>query len=61
MTGQSESPAEFTARANRLLRLAIAASKRQSEDLSELNRCMNTAKTMKMTWVEGLQYAIDTM
>jgi hypothetical protein len=57
-----ESPAEFTTRANALLRAAIAASNRHDEgNLVALNRCMNAAKTLKMTWVEGLRYAIDTL
>jgi hypothetical protein len=25
------------------------------------NRCMNEAKTMRMSWVEGLKYTISTL
>jgi hypothetical protein len=58
----SESPAEFTQRANALLNSALRASaKHDGGDLTALNRCMSLAKTKRMTWVEGLEYSIETL
>jgi hypothetical protein len=48
----SESPAEFTQRANALLKSAVRASAKHDDgDLSALNRCMSHAKAKRMTWV----------
>jgi hypothetical protein len=58
----SESPAEFSKRATALLNAAIRASaKHDGGDLTALNRCMNQAKAKRMTWVEGLEYSIETL
>jgi hypothetical protein len=58
----SESPAEFSQRANTLLNSAIRASaKHDGGDLSALNRCMNQAKAKRMTWVEGLEHSIEML
>jgi hypothetical protein len=58
----SESPAEFSKRATALLNSAIRASaKHDGGDLTSLNGCMNQAKAKRMTWVEGLEYSIETL
>jgi hypothetical protein len=58
----SESPSEFSQRASTLLNSAIRASaKHDGGDLTALNRCMSQAKAKRMTWVEGLEYSIETL
>ncbi len=59
MSHPTESPAEFSERANRLLRNALRASdQHDGGNHSALNHCLNEAKGMRMSWVEGLDYAI---
>lgn len=58
----SESPAEFTQRANVLLNTALRTSaKHDGGDLTALNRCMSHAKAKRMSWVEGLEYSIEAL
>jgi hypothetical protein len=62
MTPKNETPAEFTQRANSLLQAAQCASaKHDGGDHRALNRCLNYAKTQRMTWAEGLEYSIEAL
>jgi hypothetical protein len=62
MTQLAESPVEFTKRANNLLQVAKLLSAKQGGDaLAALNRCLSHAKSQKMTWVEGLEYAVQAL
>jgi hypothetical protein len=56
-----ETPQEFSARAAKLLARAQALSYRQGEDSAALNGWMMEAKRQKMTWIEGLAFAVDQM
>jgi len=59
---KTESVAEFTARAQRLLHTALRLSRRGGEDdYTDFNRCMLHGKAQRMTWVEGLEYTIATL
>jgi hypothetical protein len=55
------SPAEFTAEARRLWSQATSRSETICGDEAVLRRWMNVAKSRRMTWVEGLAFAIDRM
>jgi hypothetical protein len=58
----AETPAEFTERANTLLQMAIRLSAKRGEGkLSALNRCLSEAKARKMTWIEGLEHAVQVL
>jgi hypothetical protein len=59
MTIKHETAEEFTARARRLMQLALKAGGDTENDHSHFERCMNEAKSKRMTYVEGLQYTID--
>ncbi len=56
-----ESPQEFSARAARLLAEAKRLSSQFGDDYAELNRWMAQAKRRRMTWVDGLAFAIERM
>ncbi len=56
-----ESPQEFSSRASRLLAKAQALSFHQGESNAVLNGWMMEAKRRRMTWVDGLDFAIDRM
>jgi hypothetical protein len=49
-----ESPAEFSARANQLLKDACPTR----EDRDFFGACMGLAKAQGMSWVEGLEYTV---
>jgi hypothetical protein len=51
----SESPANLTARANRLLKEACPSN----DDREYFSQCMALAKAQGMTWIEGLAYVIE--
>lgn len=54
-----ETAEEFTARARRLMQLALRAGGDTDHDHSHFMRFMSEAKSKRMTYVEGLQYTID--
>jgi len=56
-----ETAQEFSARAARLLADAKALSMKFGDDYGELNRWMAQAKQRRMTWVDGLAFAIGRM
>ena len=56
-----ESPQEFSARAARLLAEAKVLSSTFGDQYGELNRWMAQAKLLRMTWVDGLAFAVDRM
>lgn len=56
-----ETPQEFSARAAQLLAEAKRLSSQFGDDYGELNRWMAQAKRRRMTWVDGLAFAIERM
>jgi hypothetical protein len=57
MSAQSETVEEFNTRARSLYRRALEIDGSDSGH-SRLNRYMGEAKSMRLTWVEGLEYSI---
>jgi hypothetical protein len=57
----SETPEQFTLRANSLLQTALRLSTKESGDYAAFERCMVQAKTKRMTRVEGLDYTVKTL
>jgi hypothetical protein len=59
MTYKHKTAEEFTARARRLMPLALKAGGETEHGHTHFMRCMSEAKAKRMTYVEGLQYTID--
>ena len=57
----SETPEAFTRRATNLLQRAIHLSGGANGDRARLNRLMQEAKIQRLTWIEGLCYAVEQL
>ena len=54
--------AEFTKRANDLYQTAVRlSSKQDGGEFTAINRCLRQAKSRRMSWVEGLEYAVQVL
>ena len=57
----TETPEQFTHRANSPLDKSLRLSIKTSGDHTAWERCMGQAKAKRMTWVEGLEYTVNTL
>ncbi len=56
-----ETPEQFSSRAARLLAEGKRLSERQTGDWGDLNRLLAEAKTMRLSWIDGLCFAVERM